>query len=69
MTDIINALWDLRTWFALILGVAIGLMAASLMVMSRRSEEFDDDPDTILILPPDEPMEQVDINEFVRRYS
>jgi hypothetical protein len=69
MTDIINALWDLRTWFALILGVAIGLMAASLMVMSRRSEEFDDGPDTILILPPDEPMEQVDINEFVRRYS
>lgn len=69
MTDIINALWDLRTWFALILGVAIGLMAASLMVMSRRSEEFDDGPDTILILQPDEPMEQVDIDKFIRRYS
>lgn len=69
MTDIINALWDLITWFALIIGVAIGLMAASLMVMSRRSEEFDDDPDTILILPPDEPMEQVDIDQFIRRYS
>lgn len=69
MPEFVNALWELRTWFALIIGVAIGLMAASLMVMSRRSEEFDDGPDTILILPPDEPMEQVDINEFVRRYS
>jgi len=69
MPEFVNALWDLRTWFALILGVAIGLMAASLMVMSRRSEEFDDGPDTILILPPDEPMEQVDIDKFIRRYS
>lgn len=69
MPEFVNALWELRTWFALILGVAIGLMAASLMVMSRRSEEFDDDPDTILILPPDEPMEQVDIDKFIRRYS
>lgn len=68
MTEIINALWDLRTWFALILGVAIGLMIASLMAMARRNEE-PDGPPTILILPPDEPMEQVDINEFVRRYS
>ncbi len=69
MPEFVNALWELRTWFALIIGVAIGLMAASLMVMSRRSEEFDDGPDTILILPPDEPMEQVDIDQFIRRYS
>ena len=68
MTDIINALWDLRTWFALILGVAIGLMIASLMTMARRNEE-PDGPPTILILPPDEPMEQVDIDQFIRRYS
>ena len=69
MPEFVNALWELRTWCALIIGVSIGLMAASLMVMGRRSEEFDDGPDTILILPPDEPMEQVDIDQFIRRYS
>jgi len=68
MTEFVNAIWELRTWFALFLGVAIGLMAAALMTMARRNEE-PDGPPTILILPPDEPMEQVDINEFVRRYS
>lgn len=68
MTEIINALWDLRTWFALILGVAIGLMVASLMAMARRNEE-PEGPPTILILPPDEPTPRVDIDQFIRRYG
>lgn len=68
MESFVSALWELRTWFALFLGIAIGLMVSSLMVMSRRQED-EDGPPTILILPPDEPMQQVDMKDYVRRWS
>lgn len=68
MENFVTALWELRAWLALFIGVAIGLMIASLLVMARRQEE-PADPPTILILPPDEPMEQVDVREYVRRWS
>lgn len=68
MENLINMLWSLQTWLALFLGIAIGLLVASLMVMSRRQDE-PDGPPTILILPPDEPMQQVDMKDYVRRWS
>lgn len=71
MENFITALWELRTWLALFIGIAIGLMLASLLVMARRQEEPEEEP-TILILPPEEPMEpmeQVNMSEYVRRWS
>lgn len=68
MTDVINALWSLQTWLVLFLGIAIGLMVASLMAMARRNEE-PEGPPTILILPPDEPTPRVDIDKYIRRYE
>ena len=68
MDAVIAALWELRTWFALSLGVLIGLLIAALLMMARQQAE-PADPPTILILPPEEPMEQVNMSEFVRRWS
>lgn len=69
MDGFIAALWELRTWFTLTVGVTIGLVTGALLTMSKRHEPDEDGPPTILILPPDEPMEQVDIKSYVRRYS
>lgn len=68
MTEFIDALWSLQTWLVLFLGIAIGLMVASLMAMARRNEE-PEGPPTILILPPDEPTPRVDIDKYIRRYE
>jgi uncharacterized protein YggT (Ycf19 family) len=68
MDAVIAALWELRTWFAFSLGVLIVLLIAALLMMARQQSE-PADPPTILILPPDEPMEQVNMSEFVRRWS
>ena len=71
MENLIAMLWSLQTWLALFLGIAIGLMVASLMVMSRRQDEPDDGPKTITIPPvADEPMgDMVDVRELMRRYG
>lgn len=71
MTEIINALWSLQTWFTLLVGIVLGLAIGAMLVAARRNSEEDmDGPSTILILPPNESrMEQVDINKFMRRYS
>lgn len=70
MENLINALWSLQTWLALFLGIAIGLLIASLMVMARR-EDPEDGPKTITIPPVyDEPMgDMVDVKDLMRRYS
>ncbi len=71
MEAFVSALWELRTWFALSLGVLIGLLIAALLMMARQQTEPDDGPKTILIPPvADEPMgEMVDVKELMRRYS
>ncbi len=68
MEGFIAAFWDLKSWFALSLGVFIGLILAALLMMSRRSEP--DGPPTITIPPVEEPMgEQVDVRSVLRRYE
>jgi len=53
MSEIINAIWELRTIFVFLVGVTAGLVIATILVAARKNEE-EDGPPTILILPPDE---------------
>jgi hypothetical protein len=70
MTEIINALWSLQTWFTLLVGIVLGLAIGAMLVAARRNSEEDlDGPPTILILPPEDPMPQVDVRGMLRRYE
>ncbi len=67
MDVLIHTLWSWPFWFGVWIGITVGMLAAWAMLTRREPEP--EGPPTILILPPDEPMEQLDINAFVRRYS
>lgn len=69
MTEIINTIWSLQTWLIFLIGVTAGLVIGALLVAARRNTEDLDGPPTILILPPDEPMPQVDVRGMLRRFE
>lgn len=71
MDDIINAIWELRTVFTFLIGVAGGLVIASLLTVARQNTE-DDGPPTITIppVPYDEPMgDMVDVRRVMKRWE